>query len=308
MEGFNTCGVGLLKELKLEKQAPLSKFTTLRVGGPAQWLAEPKNEEQLNALLAWTKTQQIPCQIIGAGSNLLINDAGIQGLCICMKKLQGIKLNPESGLVEASSGESIPNLARQAAKAGLHGLEWAVGIPGTVGGAAVMNAGAQGSCTANWLHSVTVLPFKGGKSFEICNKDLSFSYRNSLLQNEELIVLSASFQLDPGHKQKELSRITNKNLSDRTSTQPYHLPSCESVFRNPEPLKAGRIIEELGLKGHRIGGAEISKLHANFIINNGTATADNICQLIDFVQKRVKKAHGFLLHPEVKQLGFDSKT
>ncbi len=308
MEGLKTCGLELLNELKLESMALLSKYTTLRVGGAAQWLAEPKNEEELKSLICWAQTKQIPCQIIGAGSNLLINDSGLRGICICMRKIQGSKLNSKNGLIEASSGESLPSLSRQAAKAGLHGLEWAVGIPGTVGGAAVMNAGAQGSCIANWLQSVKVIPYKGGKSFEINNKDLDFSYRNSLLQKEELIVLSAKFQLEPGHNHKKLSQVTNQNLSHRTSTQPYHLPSCGSVFRNPEPLKAGRIIEELGLKGHRIGGAEISNIHANFIVNTGNATAEDISKLIAFIQERVLNEHGFLLYPEVKQLGFSPKA
>ena len=121
-------------------------------------------------------------------------------------------------------------------------------------------------------------------------------------------MLSARFLLEPGHNQTELIRLTNNNLNHRTNTQPYHLPSCGSVFRNPEPLKAGRLIEELGLKGHRIGGAEISKIHANFIVNTGKATAKDIYALIAFVQNKVKDAHGFLLHPEVKRLGFDTSA
>ena len=308
MEGLNTGRLTAVNRPKLDNLISLSKFTSLRVGGAAEWLAEPKNLEELQSLISWTQSKKISYQVIGAGSNLLISDCGLPGLSICMKKFHGVKLDPESGLVEAFGGELLPSLARQAAKAGLHGLEWAVGIPGTVGGAAVMNAGAQGNCTANWLQSVKVLPLSGGEPFEIKNQDLQFSYRNSLLQKEQLIVLSASFLLDPGHDETKLSRITNENLNHRTSTQPYHLPSCGSVFRNPEPLKAGRLIEELGLKGHRIGGAEISKIHANFIVNKGKATANDIYQLISFVQTRVKKAHGFLLHPEVKQLGFKSKA
>ncbi len=301
----NNCSLIPLNGINLETLIPLSKFTTWRVGGVAQWLAEPKTLKEVELLLDWAKRKQIPCQIIGAGSNLLINDHGLLGLSICTKKLHGSKLDPQNGVVEALSGEPLPSLARQAAKAGLHGLEWAVGIPGTVGGAAVMNAGAQGSCTADWLHSVQVLPLKGGKAFEIQAKDLQFAYRHSLLQEEQLIVLSARFLLEPGHSQKEVCRITNENLLHRTTTQPYNIPSCGSVFRNPTKLKAGRMIEELGLKGYKIGGAEISKVHANFIVNTGDATAKDIYQLISFVQNRVKTAHGVLLHPEVKRLGFE---
>jgi len=307
--GRNKAGsVKALDQIKIDSCMPLSKFTTLRVGGTAEWIAEPKNIEEIQLLISWANSKHLPCQIIGAGSNLLINDSGLKGLSICMKKFHGSKLNPRSGVIEAFSGEHIPTLSRHAAKAGLRGMEWAIGIPGTVGGAVVMNAGAQGGCTADLLESVKVISLQGGEPFEISNKELCFAYRSSLLQKEKLILLSARFVLEPGQNQEELTRITNQNLNHRTATQPYHMPSCGSVFRNPEPLKAGRLIEELGLKGHRIGGAEISKIHANFIVNKGHATAKDIYELIGFIQKQVKKTHGFLLHPEVKQLGFKTTT
>ena len=207
-------------------------------------------------------------------------------------------------MIEALAGEPIPTLARRAARAGLKGLAWAVGIPGTVGGAAVMNAGAQGGCTAEWLESVRVVPLQGGDSFELSRDQLEFDYRHSRLQQDDLVVLSARFRLDAGHDPEELRRQTNGNLSHRTSTQPYTQPSCGSVFRNPEPLKAGQLIEELGLKGTRIGGAEVSNVHANFIVNTGHATATDIDRLIDLVQDRVQQRHGLRLHTEVKRLGF----
>ena len=167
-----------------------------------------------------------------------------------------------------------------------------------------MNAGAQGGCTADCLESVQVAPLHGGESFELSCEQLSFDYRHSRLQEDELVVLSARFRLDPGHDPEEIIRITSGNLSHRTSTQPYTQPSCGSVFRNPEPLKAGRLIEGLGLKGSRIGGAEVSTLHANFIVNTGAATAADIDALIQHVQQQVEAAHAVRLHPEVKRLGF----
>ena len=221
-----------------------------------------------------------------------------------LRRLQGATLDPKTGHVDALAGEPIPTLARQAARAGLQGLAWSVGIPGTVGGAAVMNAGAQGGCTADVLEAVRVIPLSGGDSFEISRDDLAFGYRHSRLQREELVVLSARFQLEPGHDPEALSRLTSSNLSHRTGTQPYTQPSCGSVFRNPEPLKAGRLIEELGLMGTRVGGAEVSTLHANFIVNTGGATAMDIDRLIQHVQDRVHSAHAVHLHPEVKRLGF----
>ena len=289
---------------QLRADVALADFTTWRVGGPAQWLLEPTSLDETIAALTWAHEQKLPCRVIGAGSNLLIHDDGLQGLTVSLRRLQGASLDPETGHVDALAGEPIPTLARRAAKAGLQGLAWSVGIPGTVGGAAVMNAGAQGGCTADVLEAVRVIPLSGGDSFEINRDELAFGYRHSRLQQEELVVLSARFQLEPGHDPEELSRLTSSNLSHRTGTQPYTQPSCGSVFRNPEPLKAGRLIEELGLKGTRVGGAEVSTLHANFIVNTGGATAMDIDRLIQHVQDRVQSAHAVHLHPEVKRLGF----
>ena len=292
------------KQLKPRQNIPLAEFTTWRVGGPATWIIEPESVDEVLAALQWAKANGQPCQVIGAGSNLLIHDNGLPGLTLSLRRLQGAELNSNSGVIEALAGEPIPTLARRAARAGLKGLAWAVGIPGTVGGAAVMNAGAQGGCTADWLEAVRVVPLQGGESFELKRDQLEFDYRHSRLQQENLLVLSARFRLEPGHNPQELRRETNSNLSHRTSTQPYTLPSCGSVFRNPEPLKAGRLIQELGLKGERVGGAEISSVHANFIVNTGNATAVDINQLIELVQDRVEQRHAVRLHPEVKRLGF----
>jgi len=294
----------LSTSIPLRSNVPLADFTTWRVGGPAQWLLEPTTVNDTLEALQWAQHNQIPCRVIGAGSNLLIHDDGLPGLTLSLRKLQGATVDADSGVVEALAGEPIPTLARRAARAGLDGLAWSVGIPGTVGGAAVMNAGAQGGCTADCLESVRVAPLEGGDSFELGRDQLAFDYRHSRLQEDQLVVLSARFRLDPGHNPDEITRITSGNLSHRTSTQPYTQPSCGSVFRNPEPLKAGRLIEGLGLKGSRIGGAEVSTIHANFIVNTGAATAANIDQLIQRVQQQVEAAHAVRLHPEVKRLGF----
>jgi UDP-N-acetylmuramate dehydrogenase len=242
---------------------------------------------------------------IGAGSNLLIADSGLPGLTICNRRLQGSRLDAASGLVEAEAGEPIPTLARKAARLGLSGLEWAVGIPGTVGGAVVMNAGAQGGCTAEWLHSVRVLdPANPAMPLELEARELDFAYRHSRLQVETWIVLAATFQLEAGHDPAAITSSTSANLHSRTSTQPYQQPSCGSVFRNPEPQKAGQLIEALGLKGLRIGDAQVSPIHANFIVNIGQASASDIDAVIAAVQRRVLASHGLTLHPEVKRLGF----
>jgi UDP-N-acetylmuramate dehydrogenase len=289
----------------LRQQVGLRDFTTWKVGGPAEWFAEPADPHDLLELAAWAAGSGMPLHCIGAGSNLLIADAGLAGLSLCLRRLQGSRLDGGDGWVEAEAGEPLPTLARRAARAGLSGLEWAVGIPGTVGGAAVMNAGAQGGCTAEWLQAVQVLdPRKPDGPFWLEAKCLDFSYRHSRLQDEPLIVLAARFRLEPGHDPAAVTARTSANLHSRTSTQPYQQPSCGSVFRNPEPRKAGRLIEELGLKGLRIGGAEVSTLHANFIVNTGQASAVDIDALIQTVQLRVAAEHGVELQPEVKRLGF----
>ncbi len=289
----------------LRRGMPLSEFTTWKVGGPAEWFAEPAGQAQLQELAGWALREGMEHRCIGAGSNLLIADAGLAGLTLCNRRLQGSQLDAGEGWVEAEAGEPIPTLARKAARAGLHGLEWAVGIPGTVGGAVVMNAGAQGGCTAEWLHSVQVLdPARPDAPFSLSAAELAFAYRHSRLQQEPLLVLSARFRLEPGHDPAEVSARTSGNLHSRTSTQPYQQPSCGSVFRNPEPQKAGRLIEALGLKGLAIGGAEVSPIHANFIVNTGHASAADIDALIREVQRRVRQAEGVELHPEVKRLGF----
>ena len=290
----------------LRQAVPLLDYTTWKVGGPAEWFAEPAERAQLIALAAWAASEALDFRCIGAGSNLLVADAGLPGLTLCNRRLQGSVLDAGEGWVEAEAGEPIPTLARKAARAGLAGLEWAVGIPGTVGGAVVMNAGAQGGCTAEWLHSVEVIdPARPSTPFTLMAADLDFAYRHSRLQQEPLLVLAARFHLEPGHDPTEVTARTSANLHSRTSTQPYQQPSCGSVFRNPEPAKAGRLIEALGLKGTAIGGAQVSPIHANFIVNTGGATAADVAALIRLVQERVREGHGVELHPEVKRLGFD---
>jgi UDP-N-acetylmuramate dehydrogenase len=289
----------------LQQQVSLRDYTTWKVGGPAAWLAEPADRQALQLVLEWARAQRLDLRCIGAGSNLLVADAGLDGVTLCLRRLQGSTLDPTSGLVEAQAGEPIPTLARKAARAGLAGLEWAVGIPGTVGGAVVMNAGAQGGCIADCLVSVCLVdPEVPTRTLELSADQLDFAYRHSRLQQERWTVLSARFQLQPGQDPLVVSQRTSANLHSRTSSQPYQQPSCGSVFRNPEPHKAGQLIEALGLKGLRVGDAEVSPIHANFIVNRGQASAAEIAALIVQVQQRVALAHGIALHTEVKRLGF----
>ena len=220
-----------------------------------------------------------------------------------MRQLKGIQIDKNTGIIEVLSGDTLPSLARKAAALGLHGLEWAVGIPGTIGGAIVMNAGAQGNCISNYLESITTLSLSGENKIIKAN-DLNFGYRYSRLQQEKLIVISARLKLEAGHAESKIRQITNENFNNRLKTQPYEEQSCGSVFRNPEPLKAAKLIEDLGLKGFRCGGAEISKIHSNFIINANKASSSDVEELINYIQKKVLDAYGILLETEVKKCGF----
>ncbi len=291
-----------MKSIELKKNIALSNFTTWRIGGPAEWIAQPRNNEEIKFLLTWISNKQVNCNIIGAGSNLLINDKGIKGLSLCMRELKGIKIDKSNAIIEVLSGEMLPTLARKAAANGLHGLEWAVGIPGTIGGAVVMNAGAQGHSISDYLESITTLSLNGEYKI-IKAADLNFGYRYSLLQHEKLIVVSARLKLKSGNAEK-IRQITNKNLNHRLRTQPYKHQSCGSVFRNPEPLKAAKLIDDLGLKGFGVGGAEISTIHSNFIINANKASSHDVQELIKHIQKKVFDSYGILLETEVKQCGF----
>ena len=297
-----------MKKLDVKKFCQLSKYTTLKVGGLAEFFAEPTSIKEAKLLIYWAKKENISCNIIGAGSNLLVSDNLVKGLTISIRRIHGNQFNNQTGVIKVNAGEPLPLLSRKAAKLGLKGLEWAAGIPGTIGGATVMNAGAQGGCIDDCIESVLVIPLEGGEEYEINRKELNYSYRSSVLQKKQVAVLSAKLLLEPGHNEKILTYIPNKNLKARTDTQPYHLPNCGSVFRNPEPLKAGRLIESVGLKGFRIGGAEISDIHANFIVNKDNASAEDVNKLITLVQNRVKQEHNIELRTEIKRLGFGFKV
>lgn len=294
-------------ECFIRPQVSLADFTSYRVGGLAQWYVAPRNWEELQATFEWFRGQDIPLLLLGAGSNLLISDRGIPGLVLSTRYLRRTHFDPETARITASAGEPIARLAWQVAKRGWRGLEWAVGIPGTVGGAVVMNAGAHNHCAAQYLVSTTVLS-PDGTLEELTPDALNYSYRTSALQGGNRLVIEATFQLQPGFSRDEVMETTNRNLQQRKSSQPYDRPSCGSVFRNPTPHAAGWLIEQLGLKGYRIGNAEVARRHANFILNCGNAKADDIFRLIRYVQERVESHWSVLLEPEVKILGEFSLT
>ena len=288
--------------LEIQPSVSLAEMTTYRVGGPAEWFTAPHTAEQLRSGVIWAVQRGLPITILGAGSNLLVSDLGLPGLVIATRYLRSQSLDEPSGQVTVAAGNSLPKLCWQLAKKGWAGLEWAVGVPGTVGGAVVMNAGAHGACVADSLVSAQVLDVTGQVE-TLSQSDLSYSYRSSVLQGSQKTVLSATFQLTADRDPALVQKDTQHHLDHRLNTQPYSMPSCGSVFRNPLPQKAGWLIENAGLKGYQLGGAQVSEKHANFIVNCDHATAHDIYALIALVQAKIEAQWDIKLHPEVKMLG-----
>jgi UDP-N-acetylmuramate dehydrogenase len=294
----------------IKPQASLASLTSFRVGGPAELYTAPRSIEELQAGLSWANQRGLPITLLGAGSNLLVSDRGLPGLVICTRHLKQTHFDESTGQLTAMAGDQIARLAWQAAERGWTGLEWAVGIPGTVGGAVVMNAGAHNFCTADMLVNTRVLAIDGNAEL-MTPEALNFGYRTSALQGLThtaapkaiRLVTQATLQLKPGADPKQVMAETTHHMNQRRDSQPYHLPSCGSVFRNPTPYKAGWLIEQSGLKGHQIGGAQIAQRHANFILNCGGATATDIFQLIRLMQSEVEHRWSLLLEPEVRMLG-----
>ena len=292
------------KEIVL-KQINLGNYTTIKVGGVAEYFAEPSTISEFLNLIKWSHLNNQKCRIIGAGSNILVNNIFLKGLFICTKKMRSLTIEPESGFVEAETGVMLPLLSNLLANNGLQGGEWAVGIPGTLGGAICMNAGSKDESIANNLISVKVINLKTLEVSVIDKKDIDFKYRYSPFQENDKLIISAKMHFKPKGNSAKLIEKTKNYLKIKTETQPYHLPSFGSVFKNPDNNYAAKLIEELGLKGLKIGGAEISKMHANFIVNSSSASSKDIFELISIIQQKVQQNKGILLQLEVRTIGFD---
>ncbi len=300
----HTSGASVVTPLNIRPQVSLANFTTWKVGGLAEWLIEPVTLSEAQSAIAWAKNQGLPITFLGAGSNLLISDRGLPGLVIATRHLRWLEteFDLDTHQIKVGAGKMIGSLAWQAARKGWTGLEWAAGIPGTVGGAVVMNAGAHGSSTQEVLVRAQLLT-SAGQIVDLLPAALEYSYRHSNLQNGDRLVISATLQLQAAENAAAVISKTQKDLERRHTSQPYDQPSCGSVFRNPLPQYSAKLIEDLGLKGYRIGGAEVSELHANFILNRGGATAADIFNLINYVRDRVQEHFAVELEAEVKMLG-----
>jgi len=285
---------------KVWTNEPLANHTTWRIGGPADLLIQPKDKTSLITAVQIIHRHQIPWSVIGRGSNLLVRDGGIRGAVLKVAEgLSHCEFRGEEVCVGA--GYSMIRLAVETGKMGLTGMEFAGGIPGTVGGAVYMNAGAHGSDLSRILKEAEIL-FENGEVKVLTNEELRFSYRTSLLQKEKGIVLEALFQLRKGDR-KEIAAVLASNKDRRRQTQPLQLPCAGSVFRNPPGDHAGRLIEAAGLKGYHYGGAQVSEIHANFIVNRGGATATDVLTLMDHIRCTIREKFGVDLHPEVLVVG-----
>ncbi|MFZ3101100.1 MAG: UDP-N-acetylmuramate dehydrogenase [Desulfitobacteriaceae bacterium] len=279
-----------------ERNFPLRDLTTWKIGGPAEYAYWPPNCQNLVEAVKRVKAAGIPLWIIGRGSNLLIADQGLPGLTIICTALQKITWGDYKVSVEA--GYSLARLAQEAGERAWSGLEFARGIPGTVGGALIMNAGAYGCEIAQKILEVRVLV--DGELKKLKSSDLKFAYRESSLRGKAL-VLEAEFDFEPGERAQIFTSMKN-NLAKRRATQPLDLPNAGSVFRNPPGDSAGRILEVAGWKGKSRGGALVSVKHANFIVNAGGATASDVLSLMDAIREDILVKFGIELQTEVEYL------
>ncbi|MED4226086.1 UDP-N-acetylmuramate dehydrogenase [Neobacillus cucumis] len=286
---------------KVKQNEPLLNHTTIKIGGPADLFVEPSSIDNLKKVMEVIEKNGVQWRAIGRGSNLLVSDKGIEGVVI--KLGQGLDhLHINETEITVGGGYSLVSLATSISKKGMTGLEFASGIPGSVGGAVYMNAGAHGSDISKILAKAHIL-FADGSMEWLTNEEMEFSYRTSILQKKRPgIVLEAIFNLEMGDRAAIVSQM-QKNKDYRKETQPWNFPCAGSIFRNPLPNYAGKLIEDAGLKGFSIGGAKISEMHGNFIVNAGNATAKDVLSLIQHVKETIFNLYGVKMETEVEIIG-----
>lgn len=289
-------------ECSAEREVSMKNYTSFKVGGPAELFLSPENAGQTAKLVRFCEKEEIPVFVLGKGSNLLVSDRGIKGAVIYTGKQCGISLTDEN-TVRAQSGASLAQLCTFALENSLSGLEFAYGIPGTVGGAVFMNAGAYGGEMKDVLLNSEYVS-TDGTSGELDNEAMELSYRHSAYENSNLVITAASVRLAPADR-NEIKSTMNDILARRKEKQPLEYPSAGSTFKRPEGNFAGALIEQCGLKGVSVGGAQVSEKHAGFIVNIGGATARDMLELMRQVEQRVFEQTGVQLEPEVRILGED---
>jgi UDP-N-acetylmuramate dehydrogenase len=291
--------IGLIGS-EIDQMYPMSKYTSLRVGGLADILVTPNNLDEFKKLLDLLTRSGEPWVVLGAGSNTVVYDTGIEGVVVSTRKLKKIEITGEDK-VYAETGAVLGTILNKTIKAGLTGFEFAAGIPGTVGGGIFMNAGANGGEIKDVLETVWV--WLGGEEIAIDGKDLKFDYRKSYLP-EGSVITRASFGLRQGSP-REIERSVKEYMDKRNRTQPIKMSNTGSIFKNPPEIPAGKLLDELGFKGLSIGGAKFSEMHANFIVNAGCASASDVLGLIEKAKKEALDKRGITLETEVRVIGKD---
>ena len=281
---------------------PMKSYTTFRVGGPAKWMASPADEQQLRIVLKICKENDVPYFVLGRGSNLLVSDRGFDGVMINLRKhFNKIVTNKEEKMITAEAGASLPAVSQAALAAGLTGLEFAAGIPGTMGGGLFMNAGAYGGELKQIVTEATVMT-KDGVIRHVANEEMALGHRLSNFMKTGETILCVTMKLADGDP-KAIKAMMDDFNGRRRDKQPLEYPSAGSTFKRPTGYFAGKLIEDAGLKGFSVGGAQVSKKHAGFVINTGTATASDIWNLCKQVQDKVFAQFGVALEPEIQMVG-----
>lgn len=294
------CFNDLLGKEKVRISEPMNRHTTFRIGGPADYFLLPSTAEEVKKILEICKEKELPYFILGNGSNLLVSDEGYCGVIIQLYRNYG-GITVEGTDIRAGAGALLSQIASAAKNASLTGFEFAGGIPGTLGGAVVMNAGAYGGEMKDVLKEVTVMT-EQGEIMTIPAEKLEMGYRTSLVKKAGYLVLEAVISLKAGDVE-EIKAIMKDLTEKRVSKQPLEYPSAGSTFKRPEGYFAGKLIMDAGLRGYQVGGAQVSEKHCGFVINKGDATAADICQLMRDVSDKVQAQFGVVLEPEVKMIG-----
>ena len=292
---------GVVPEPRVLRGVPLKDYTTMRVGGPADYLIEPASEEEIIGVYERAKQEGLPVLVLGNGSNLLVSDAGFRGVALHIGKAFS-EISVHDHKIAAQAGALLSAVSRAAADHALNGLEFASGIPGSVGGAVYMNAGAYGGEISQVLETARV--WIDGRIETWKKNDFHFGYRHSALMDKDALVSSAEFSLAPGDPEA-IQGLMNDLNGRRRDKQPLQYPSCGSFFKRPQGYYAGKLVQDARLKGLTVGGAQVSTLHSGFVINIGGATAADIISLMHLVQARVKEQFGVDLEPEVRIIGVE---
>ena len=285
---------------RVKEQEPMARHTTFRVGGPADYFVSPSDSEEIKKLTELCKKEGVQYYIVGNGSNLLVSDDGYRGVIIAIgREMSGIEVRGEQ--IRAQAGALMSQIAAAALENELAGFEFASGIPGTIGGAAVMNAGAYGGEMKDVIVQVTALD-RDGNTIVLSQDELEFGYRTSAVMKRGCIVLEACIRLEKGSREEILMKMGDFKQR-RITKQPLEYPSAGSTFKRPEGYFAGKLIQDAGLRGFTVGGAQVSEKHSGFVINKGGATAEDVNRLMQEVSDRVYRAFGVRLEPEVRRIG-----